>query len=238
MFTVVVTASPLPSHPSADIINETLASIRHHLPAAPIWVLFDGVRPEQQHLRYAYEEHMQNVQFQPGDMEYRWPNHLHQVGMLRKIIDEIPTPLILFAEADTPLLADRIIDWDMITEFVESGRSNCVRLAHEETIPKAHDYLMFGMEPDAPMLRTSQYSARPHIATVDKYREWLTHFSPDANTFLEDLLHGVVQENVKHNGWWSEKVHIYAPDNDQGYRRSGHLDGRAGGPKFDSELVF
>lgn len=238
MITVVVTASPLPSHPSAGIINETLASIRHHLPQAPIWVLFDGVRREQEHLRAAYEEHIQNVQFQQGDVEFRFAHHLHQVGMLRRVIDEIPTPIMMFVEADTPLLTDRFIDWPVITDWLTAGKSNCIRLAHEEVIPPDHGYLMFGMEQDAPLLRTAQYSARPHVATVAKYREWLGHFSPEANTFLEDLLHSVVQENVKANGWWSEKVHLYAPDNDQGYRRSGHLDGRAGGPKFESELVF
>lgn len=235
--TVVVTASPLPSHPSADIINETLASIRHHLPNAPITVLFDGVRPEQEHMRYAYEAHIEAVKA-PGVGARMFRDHLHQVGMLRRVIDEIPTPFLMFVEADTPLLTDRFIDWDMITEWLLAGRSNCIRLAHEEVVPPEHGYLFFGREPDAPLLRTSQYSARPHIATVDKYREWLSHFSPNANTFLEDLLHGVVQEHVKADGWWSEKMHLYAPENDQGYRRSGHLDGRAGGPKYDDKLVF
>lgn len=236
--TVIVTASPLPSHPSADIINETLVSVRHHLPDAAIWFLFDGVRPEQEHLREAYEQHRWNVEYQWGDMEFNFADHLHQVGMLRSVIDEIPTPLLMFVEADAPLLTDRHIDWTLITEFIQSGRSNCVRLYHEEVVPEAHRYLMFGMEQDAPMLRTSQYSARPHVATVEKYREWLHHFTPDANTFLEDLLHSVVQESVKHEGWWSQKAHIYCPDDDQGFRRSGHLDGRAGGPKFEAELRF
>lgn len=237
MITVVVTASPLPSHPSAGIINETLASIRHHLPDAPIWVLFDGVRGEQEHMRYAYESHIEAVRATNTTLRM-FANHLHQVGMLRKVIDDIPTPLLMFVEADTPLLTNRVIDWDVINEFILSGRSNCVRFAHEEAIPESHGYLMFGMEPDAPMIRTSQYSARPHIATVDKYREWLTHFSPEANTFLEDLLHGVVQENVEHNGWWSEKMHIYAPDDPVGIKRSTHLDGRAGAPKYDNLLRF
>lgn len=237
MITVVVTASPLPTHPSAHIINETLASIRHHLPDAPIWVLFDGVRPEQERMRLAYESHIEAVRATNTTLRM-FANHLHQVGMLRQVIDDIPKPLLMFVEADTPLLTDRAIDWPLITDWLLSGRSNCIRFAHEEVIPPEHSYLMFGMEQDAPLLRTAQYSARPHVATVAKYREWLDHFSPEANTFLEDLLHSVVQENVKANGWWSEKVHLYAPDNDQGYRRSGHLDGRAGGPKFESELVF
>lgn len=238
VLTVVVPASPLLSHPDTVIIDETLASVRHHLPDAPIWVTFDGVRAEQEHLRDAYEEHIQHVITAWDATVSAFPKHMHQVGMLRAVIDHIDTPLLMYIEADAPLLTDRIIDWDLITGFIQSGRSNCIRLYHEEAVPEAHRYLMFGMEQDAPLLRTSQYSARPHVATVEQYRKWLTEFSPHANTFLEDKLHSVVQEGVKHQGWWSQKVHIYAPDSDQGWRRSGHLDGRAGGPKFDDTLVF
>lgn len=237
--TVVVTASPLPSHPDTSIIDTTLASIRHHLPDAPIWVLFDGVRDEQATLEPAYRAHIKStLDHWPDVSAFIHSIHMHQVGMLRDVIGNIETPLLLFCEHDTPLLTDRFIDWPLITEWLLSGRSNCIRLAHEEVVPREHGYLFFGREQDAPLLRTSQYSARPHVATVAKYREWLTHFTPNANTYLEDLLHGVIQEHVKADGWWSEKLHLYAPENDQGYRRSGHLDGRAGGPKFDDRLVF
>ncbi len=235
MITVLVTASPIPSHPDTAIIGETLASVRHHLPDAPVWVLFDGVRSEQEHLREAYEQHIALVR-SDGINTWQFSRHLHQVGMLRKVIGHIATPLILFVEQDAPLLTDRFIEWGVITDWLMAGRSNCIRLAHEEIVLPPHAHLFHGQEPDGPFIRTSQYSARPHIATVAKYREWLTYFSPHANTFLEDKLHGVVQENVKHHGWESEKLHLYAPQG--GYRRSGHLDGRAGSPKYDDKLVF
>ncbi len=235
--TVVVTASPIASHPDTTILDETLDSLRHHLPHAAIWVLFDGVRDEQKHMREAYEQHQALAA--RGDVVFRrFPKHLHQVGMLRQVIDDIETPLMLFMEQDTPLLTDRVIDWDLITEWVSSGKSNCVRLAHEEVVVPEHGYLFFGREREAPLLRTAQYSARPHVASVAKYREWLSYFTPEANSFLEDKLHSVVQENVKRDGWWAERVHLYAPENDQGFRRSGHLDGRAGAPKYDDKLVF
>lgn len=238
MLTVVVPASPLPSHPDTAVIDETLSSVRHHLPDVPLLVTFDGVRPEQEHLREAYEDHIHQVMKRWDAAYFMFEKQTHQVGMLRSVIDSIETPLLMYVEADAPLLTDRHIDWDLITGFLQSGRSNCVRLYHEECVPAGHGHLMFGMEPDAPFLRTSQYSARPHIATVEQYRKWLTEFSPEANTFLEDKLHSVVQESVKLQGWWSQKCHIYAPADDQGFRRSSHLDGRAGGPKFDDSLVF
>lgn len=237
MITVVVTASPIPSHPSPHIIDETLASVRHHLPDVSVMVLFDGVRVEQKDMREAYENHIALVR--SGDLDTRvFDKHMHQVGMLRRVIDDIETPLLMFVEQDTPLLTNRFIDWPLITEWLTEGRSNCIRLAHEESVPKEHRHMIFGMEREGPFLRTSQYSARPHVATVEKYRAWLTHFTPEANTFLEDKLHSVVQEAVKADGWWSERVHIYHPVDPVGIKRSTHLDGRAGGPKFDDCLVF
>lgn len=241
MITVVTPVSPIPSHPSTEMLEETISSVRHHLPDAELILLFDGVRAEQEEWREQYQEHIVNVL----GLSHEWgrcspflfAEHTHQVGMLRNVIDEIRTPLMMLVEQDTPLLTDRHIEWDVVTDCLLAGRSNCIRLYHEECVPESHHYLMHGMEPDAPLLRTAQYSARPHVATVEQYRKWLTEFTPQANTFLEDKLHSVVQEAVKHQGWASQKVHIYAPAND-GWRRSGHLDGRAGGPKFDESLVF
>lgn len=241
--TIVTPVSPIPSHPDFGILRETLESVRFHIPDAEIMLMFDGVRAEQEHMRGDYEEAIRRILWW-ADKElgnvcpFIFDEQVHQVGMLRKVIGEIKTPLMMFVEQDTPLLTDRVIDWPLITSWLLEGKSNCIRAYHEESVPASHGYLFFGREADAPLLRTSQYSARPHVATVIKYREWLTHFTPQANTFLEDLLHSVVQENVKHHGWWSEKCHVYAPENDQGFRRSGHLDGRAGGPKFEAELVF
>lgn len=240
--TVVTPISPIPSHPGTEILEETVASVRHHLPDSEILFMFDGVRPEQEHLRQPYEEHIARVLWL-ADKQWKhcapflFTDHRHQVGMLRNVIDEIRTPLLLFVEADAPLLTDRFIDWDLLTGFIQSGRSNCVRLYHEECVPPGHEHLMFGMEQDAPFLRTSQYSARPHVATVEQYRKWLTEFTPEAVTFLEDKLHSVVQESVKHQGWWSQKCHIYAPESD-GWRRSNHLNGRGTEPKFEEKLVF
>lgn len=45
--TAVITTSPIPSHPSTAIFDETYTSVRRHLPDVSILVLADGIRPEQ-----------------------------------------------------------------------------------------------------------------------------------------------------------------------------------------------
>jgi len=242
VITVVTPVSPIPSHPDTAILDETIESVRHHLPDAEILITFDGVRPEQEHRRADYEEFMRRALWK---VDHAWgkcaawiyDDHTHQVGMLRGIIDEIQTPLMMYVEQDTPLVTDEPIDWDAITRFILDGHSNCVRLAHEAVIPGEHMHLMHG--DDQGFIRTSQYSARPHVASVAYYRRLLDHFSPNACSFLEDKLYGVVDEAFHIDGlagWRQHRIHIYNPG--QNMKRSYHLDGRAGEPKWDELQVF
>lgn len=232
--TAVVPTSPIPSHPETKIVEETLDSVRHHLPDAEIILTFDGVRPEQEHLRGDYEEYIRRALW-IADKGYGnvcpfvWDEHLHQVGMLRRLIDEIRTPLMLFVEQDAPLERESI-DWVACTDLIMSGTAEVVRFHHESAIPPEHEHLM--CEREGQFLRTVQYSARPHLASVDYYQRVLAdNFSPQACTFIEDVLHGAAQsEPEKH------RIFIYAPEGN--IRRSYHLDGRAGEPKFEESLVF
>lgn len=229
--TVVTPVSPIPSHPDISILAETVASVEHHLPCPELVLLLDGVRPEQEHRRTDYEEAIRRI-------FARWRNdariclfdlHQHQVGMLRAVIDEIDTPLLLFVEQDTPLELDPI-DWDACSELILSGEADVVRLYHESTVPDVHQYLM--REQQGEFLRTVQFSARPHLAATSYYRRILKdHFSTRANCFVEDRMHSVCQSNPE-----DHKLFIYTPTG--GFRRSCHLDGRSGGPKFDTAQVF
>lgn len=234
MITVVVPASPIKSHPDIGVLSETISSVRDHLPDSEIVLMFDGVRPEQEGMRAAYEEATRRTLWladkQWGNVcPFVFDEHLHQVGMLRNVIDEVRTPLMLFVEADTPLEPDPI-DWQACIDLILSGEADVVRFAHESSVPPEHVYLM--REKRGDFLRTLQYSARPHLASVAYYRRVLDeNFSPEACTYVEDVLHGAAQS-------WPElhKLFLYAPEGNM--RRSRHLDGRAGGPKFEDSLVF
>ena len=130
-----------------------------------------------------------------------------------------------------------------------TGKSpQMVRFHHESVIPEAHQHMMVGsyiyrnhvVARGIEFLTTCQFSARPHLATIDFYRRVLECFTPQAKTFVEDKMHGVCHEAYKLRGdagWREWPIGIYAPA-DGNLKRSYHLDGRAGGPKFDDQLVF
>lgn len=234
--TIVVPTSPIPSHPSIAILDETLGSIRHHFPTATIILTFDGVRPEQDHRRDDYEEYIRRALWRA---DHHWRNvipvlfeeHHHQAEMMRRVLDEIDTPLVLYVEHDAPLVTDWPIDWEQITNLVMSGDYHSVRLYHEASVPAAHDHLMHGRDGD--ILRTSQWSQRPHLASKAFYRRVIgDHFAVGERSFIEDRMHSVVDVAVREDGmtgWGQWRLGIYAPDDGRNnFKRSYHTDGRAG----------
>ena len=235
--TVLIPTSPIPSHPSTNILIETIESVRFHLPHEKIVILFDGVRPEQTAMSEAYREYMEKVPriIEPGDSWMAYATHKHQVGMVRQILPSIETELLLFIEHDTPLVTDEPIDWYGICQAITSGDVNLVRFAHEAHILPDHAYLMEGylMSRGVHLMKTKQFSARPHVATVEFYKNLLQRFSPGANCFIEDKAHSICQDD----SWDTWKLSIYNPPGGN-IKRSYHLDGRAQGEKFDDQQVF
>lgn len=237
--TVVIPVSPIKSHPSTKILDETIASIRHHMPKVKIIVSFDGVREEQGDLAMAYGEHIRAVMYKHRDIyPVIFGEHRHQSGMLKVLLEQhITTPYIMYVEQDTPLEKDPIA-WGDILDLLESGESNLVRFHHESSIPPDHEHMMLGLSGD--FMRTVQWSQRPHVATTAFYRQVMSLFSPDTKSFIEDFIHGVVWNaylrDGKHayNQW---RLHIYHPDTGN-IRRSYHTDGRQGAEKYDDTQTF
>lgn len=234
--TVLIPTSPVPSNPSTDMIDQTIASVRHWLPEAEVILMCDGVRPEQEHRRTAYEEFLARV-------VRRWPHvlpmvhdeHQHQANMTRSALELVRTPFVLFVEHDTPLVTAELIDWYAITEAIRSGEVDLVRLHHEAVIPTPHWRLMVG-SPDTvagcPLLRTKQWSQRPHVASTAYYRRIITeHFPPTCSTMIEDRMHGIAQVMP----WGAHRLAIYAPGGS--YKRSLNLDGREDDPKYDMRFA-
>jgi hypothetical protein len=246
VITVVIPVSPINSHPTTTILAKTVESVRHWLPTAEIMLCFDGVRTEQERLRRRYESHifaaLELADWQWGNVcPFIFDEHLHQTGMLRKVIDDIRTPLMMFVEQDTPLVTDEPIDFDAITDAILSGVSNMVRLHHEALILPDHEHMVHGEEPGTPLLRTSQWSQRPHVASVAYYRRILdAHFTKHTKSFVEDKMHGVLDQAYRVDGlagWLQHRIHIYNPGNGN-IKRSYHTDGRAGDPKWDNTQIF
>ncbi len=239
--TVVVPVSPIASHPSTAILDETIASIRAHTDAEII-VTFDGVRKEQEDKRADYELFI-NRFLTSCPQRVRpiiFDAHMHQSGMMRAVANLIMTPMMLYVEQDTPLITDLPIDWDLCKAKIMSGESDLVRFHYDASIHKEHKHMMLDKKAVGGFMRTSQWSQRPHLASTAFYRRIMrTCFTDESNCFIEDHMHGVCHNTYIESGeqgWQQYKLHIYHPSGD--IKRSYHTDGRAGEKKFDDKQIF
>lgn len=229
--TAILVTSVLPSHPDTHILDETITSIRAHLPENEIILQIDGLREERLNRKQDYDEFKNRVLWK---CMHEWKNvlpvifdeHCHQTTMMKETIGIINTSALLYIEGDAPLTSDRPIDWQKCLDMIEYKKANTIRYHFEEQIPNEHWHLMFGLEDG--FLRTKQWSQRPHLSTVSYYRDVVLPYSED-KTFIEDRFHGKVQSD----SWEKHKLWIYYPD--QGIKRSYHLDGRQGTRKFTSD---
>lgn len=243
--TVIVPASPIKSHPDTSIIDETIQSIRRWLPNAEIILTFDGVREEHESRREDYEEFIRRILWK-CNRKYKnvtsliFKEHTHQVGMAREALKLVNTDLIMYAEQDTPLVIDEDIDFKKCIDFIRSGEANLVRFHFEGVIPKEHEHMMIADVEDG-FLRTSQWSQRPHLASKAYYERILKdNFTKNARCFIEDKMHGVVDQAFITGGlqgWYQHRIWIYYPD-EKNIKRSYHTDGRAGEAKLDNTQIW
>ncbi|RDH76354.1 hypothetical protein DVS77_21610 [Mycolicibacterium moriokaense] len=241
--TVIITTSPIKSHPSTRIIEETVESVRKQLPDCEIILVHDGVREEQEDRRSDYEEYIRRVLWLA---DHHWKNvlplvfdeHLHQAVSTKRALEYVRTPLLLFVEGDTPL-TDGEIDWHGIVRTIINGDANLVRFSHESHILDPHKYLMLDDKPQdirgVPMIRTVQWSQRPHLAALAFYRDLLDRYFPhDEKNFIEDVVYGKLHTAYNIDGvmgWHNWRTWIYHPEGN--IQRSYHTDGREGEDKYD-----
>lgn len=225
--TVLVAISPIPSHPSSEVLDRTLTSIRERLPDSEIILMFDGVPHKDVGLQANYDQFIQqmlwriNTRLQPA-VPLLFDEHKHQSGMTRKALELVDTPLILFVEQDTPLHDE--IPFEGLSEVILGGYANLIRFHHEAQIHPEHVYLMLDKDPitilQQPLLRTRQWSQRPHLASTKFYRDICEQYWDDQPRFIEHIMYGPAMQRD-----FSEfRLHCYAPEGT--YVRSLHTDGR------------
>lgn len=224
--TVLVACSPIPSHPDTEVIDRTVASIRERLPDSEIIFMFDGVAPKDVGIKQRYEEFIQtmtrkiNSELTPA-VPLVFQEHKHQTGMTRTALGIVDTPLMLFVEQDTPLHND--IPFEKLSEVITGGYANLIRFHHEAQIHPEHEHLMIDHEPvlilGQPLMRTRQWSQRPHLASTRFYR-WLSEHWDNQPRFIEHVEYGL--NLVGDFSDW--RTHIYTPPGT--FVRSLHLDGR------------
>ena len=254
--TVICPTCPIPSHPDTWMIEEVVDSIRAQLPTAEIIIPCDGMRPSMADHQADYDEFLLRL---TRLCAHKWSNVVpvildewhHQAASTRVALEKVRTPLILFVEHDTPLTGE--IDWTGLCALVETGTVNMVRLHHETQIGEPHKHMALD-EPEVhlgasdarpegvPVVRTVQWSQRPHLATTAFYRERVMPMFPATlpSTYIEWVLHGAVTHGVERGldvTWDKWRVAIYYPPGGN-IQRSLHLDGRAGAPTEDSVEAF
>lgn len=225
--TVLMSTSPVQSHPSTKLIEQTIASIRERLPHSEIILMIDGVKPENLERKAAYEEYIRRLLWLTNNQlanvtPLLSETHIHQTGMTREALKLVRTPLVLFTEHDTPLVGE--IDWEGLSAVVTSGYANTIRLHHETRIHPEHEYLMLDKQPQdilgVPLMRTMQWSQRPHLSSTAYYRNICETYFTDQPMFVEHVMYGAVLSHP----WNDARLHLYAPEGS--LLRSTHLNGR------------
>lgn len=236
--TILIPTSPIPSHPSTEILDETIANIRKYTDAH-IVIMCDGIHPSLEHRRKDYQEYKNCVsnKYLKNDLNnqftFMWCGaHAHQAEMTRHALRHVTTPLILFCEHDTSPIGE--IPFDEICEVVQNSQTiNCVRFNIFDRIIPEHEHLMLEevVENSIKMRRTIQWSQRPHIAKTSWYKNIINQYFPEGQkTMIEDVMHGAVQTSYEELGHDIFGLAIYTPDGNQ--LRSYHSDGRGADTKI------
>lgn len=246
--TVIIPTSPIPSHPDTAIIEATLSSVRDRLPDAQIIITADGLRPEQEQRRAVYDAYLARLGAACNAGRYgsawllTYPEFLHQSGMLRSVLHFVGTPTVFYVEHDMALTGE-LLPWNAMVDAVVSKKLDVIRLAHETHVLPVHEYLMLDRKPffvgGVPVIRTVQWSQRPHLARTEWYRGILeAFFPPDSRTMIEDRFYGIVEMAAHdlgmHAGWAKYRLGIYAPDGSM--LRCVHTDGRADDEKYPMDF--
>lgn len=243
--TALIPTSPIPSHPSTEIIERVVSAVRFHLPESRIIIMCDGLRDEVKHRGPQYADYKNNLKVLANTI---WKNvvikefteHLHQAAMTRETMKDVITPLTLFNEHDAYLVTDRnprdientgrtdhpedrSINWKDISDIIASGGVNMVRFYLWEKIWHEHEYLMCGqmLQGESTFIQTRQFSGWPNIASSDFYRKILTENFPEMEKRMIELgMYGPVARAP----WEKFRIAIYHPQPNA--RRFFHLNGR------------
>lgn len=245
LLTVIITTSPTPFHPSTEHLDITIESVRAQLPNADIVIAADGCRPEQSNRRSSYDEYLRRVVYK---CQHEWhnvlpvlmPEWVHQANSVKRALEEVHTPLIVFMEHDTPLEGE--IPWPSLCHLVLEDTFREIRFHFDPAIHPDHEHGMIDPEPVeigthhgiVHVRRTWLRWQRPHVTSTAHYRDRvMSYFNADSRSMIEDPLHSVVECAWMDNGmagWDDWRIAIYTPEG--GYKRSSHLDSRGADPKF------
>ena len=250
LITVVIPSSPTPHHPDTSMIISVVDSIRERLPLAEILITCDGVREEQMHRRDKYIEYLDRLTQWTNRRDNIVPiiyrDHMHESGMLKRMIHEIRTPYVLYIESDTYLVGD--IDFQQVLNEMRDWHLNGVRFTNEAHVPPSHERLFLETKPldGCNHLRTVQLSTRPNVWDMRWLRRMVdTYIGTDSRSMIEDLFYGPVQhgwakpyadQELLRSVWEKHRQAVWAVG--PNIKRSEHLDGRGEDPKYANFVAY
>jgi hypothetical protein len=224
---ILIPTSPIPRHPSTDLIQECIAAIRVHLPTARCIIMCDGVRDQVAHRREQYAEYKNRLaelcnKKELGNTEMRiFSDPTQQCGMTRNVLHHhVHTPLVLFLEHDA-IFRSEPIAWPAIFGLLLSQQANMVRFYGWQDIWHEHQYLMRGEfnYDGSRFVKTVQYSQWPLVSRTDYHLNILEKYSrPGQRAMIESVMYGPVSGAP----WEDNKIVIYLDDK----LVFGHRDGR------------
>jgi hypothetical protein len=238
--TIVIPTSVSPVHPSTEIIDEVIRSIRQYFPDNEIILQVDGLRHEQSHRKDMYDEYKNRVLWKSM---HKWKNVLpiifdefsHQSNMMNKTISLIKTPLMFYVEGDIAFQDNLDIDWQSVIDMISSDKAYTVRFyTYNRVIEPVHMYLMGDQDGD--FIKCSQWSQQPHMSYVWYYRDVvLPNTTP--KLFIEDKYYGKLLSDCKdsEDGWMSHRLWLYNPQDKDDIRIVNNLDGRKNMKKFTGD---
>ena len=238
--TILITTSDSPVHPSTEIIDEVIRSIRQYFPDNEIILQVDGLREEQVHRKDSYDEYKNRVLWK---CIHEWKNvlpiifekHSHQSNMMKETIDLIRTPLMLYIEGDIALQDNLDINWQEIMDILDSKKAYTVRFyTFNKCIEPDHMYLMREQEGD--FIQTFQWSQQPHFSYVGYYKQIvLPNTTP--KLFIEDRYYSKVLTDSSNGQWDLHRLWLYNPVGKDDIRIVNNLDGRRGLRKFTDDDI-
>jgi len=225
--TVLIPTSPIPRHPSTDLIEECIAGIRGYFPVAKLFIMADGVRPQIEHRRGQYDEYLKRLSGKVNSLALGRTELLlfdepwQQAEMTKRTLEKVTTPLILFVEHDAVLRSEAKIVFPDIFDLLLSGEVNLVRFYLWQDVWWEHQYLMRGefTHGSSRFVKTVQYSQWPLVSRTDYHRKILNeYFVPFERKMIETKMYGPVASSQ----WEEHKLVIYF----NGEFTFDHYDGR------------
>ena len=239
--TVIIPTSPLAVHPSTEIIDETIAQVRKHLPEARILLLMDGVHPEEEYLRDKYQGFKRAIRnIERSNLDFETVEFLcwrHQSGMLKWILEgspacddeEIKTPLVFWTEHDIPL-NDAPINWQGIVDTLLEGKIGGIRFELTGNPPKRNEVMGRVVTHGIPLTLSTQYVNWPQVFRLDYLKAFVAAFGT-SKTYLECSEF----DNLVGRLWSKWQYGIYSPDP---IIRCYHTNGRCAGGYGDPGKPF